>query len=302
MMPNLRHTAPKAPHPGSGFTLIELLIAMALGLLVVFAVGTVYVSTKQTFRVQDNNSRLQETGRFALEILGQQLRMAGYTDITGYPEARTTRSWRRRFRTLSIMGCQGGYMNALTSIQPSSCVADPNGNDSVLIQYQTLPDPTDPTAALVPYNAANGAGSDCLGQNPGGGGVLLTTNVYRVANGALSCMGRGAVGTWQPIFPGIEQMRVRFGVDSDRDQMVDAYLRPGNAYFNTVTNHDNIRSVEICLVVSSDEDKVTSGASQPIRDCDGATLNPTDGRIRRVFRSVYHLPNMISETVPTLRN
>lgn len=62
----------------AGVSLIELLIAMALGLLVVGAVGYVFLGSKQTFRTQEGLARLQEDARFAFEIISQDLRMAGF--------------------------------------------------------------------------------------------------------------------------------------------------------------------------------------------------------------------------------
>ena len=43
-----------------GFTLVELMVAMVLALLILAAIGGLYVSTKQTFRVQDNTSGIDE--------------------------------------------------------------------------------------------------------------------------------------------------------------------------------------------------------------------------------------------------
>jgi type IV pilus assembly protein PilW len=61
-----------------GLTLIELMIALAVGLLIVAALGYLFVGNRQAFRVQDSLARLQENGRYALEVLGQDLRQAGY--------------------------------------------------------------------------------------------------------------------------------------------------------------------------------------------------------------------------------
>ena len=62
----------------SGFTLVELMVALVLGLILTGGVINIYISSKQTYRMQDNQSRLQENGRFALQFLTKDLRMAGY--------------------------------------------------------------------------------------------------------------------------------------------------------------------------------------------------------------------------------
>ncbi len=71
-----------------GLTLIEVMIALGLGLLIVAALGYLFVGNRQAFRVQDSLARLQENGRYALEVLGQDLRMAGYigcAEVGGKP-------------------------------------------------------------------------------------------------------------------------------------------------------------------------------------------------------------------------
>jgi type IV pilus assembly protein PilW len=67
-----------------GFTLVELMIAMTLGLGTVAATGYIYLGTVKTYRAHDSMSRLQEGARFAFELMGKDLRMAG---TTGCPNA-----------------------------------------------------------------------------------------------------------------------------------------------------------------------------------------------------------------------
>ena len=67
-----------------GFTLVELMISMTLGLGTIAATGYIYLGTVKTSRAHDSMSRLQEGGRFAFELMGKDLRMAG---TTGCPNA-----------------------------------------------------------------------------------------------------------------------------------------------------------------------------------------------------------------------
>lgn len=62
----------------AGLTLVELLISIAVGLVVMVAFGYLYMGSRQSFRVQDSVARIQENGRYALEVIGQDLRVAGY--------------------------------------------------------------------------------------------------------------------------------------------------------------------------------------------------------------------------------
>ena len=61
-----------------GMTIVELMIAMVIGLIVLGAVSSVFISTRQTFRTTDSLSRIQESARFALEMMARDIRMAGY--------------------------------------------------------------------------------------------------------------------------------------------------------------------------------------------------------------------------------
>lgn len=65
-------------HGAGGFSLVELMVAMTLGLIVVGAVGYVYLGSRAAFRTTDNMSRMQESARYALDALSRDVRMAGY--------------------------------------------------------------------------------------------------------------------------------------------------------------------------------------------------------------------------------
>lgn len=62
----------------AGISLVEMMVALALGLLVTGVIGTVYLGSRQSYRVEEALSRIQENGRFALEVMGRDIRMAGY--------------------------------------------------------------------------------------------------------------------------------------------------------------------------------------------------------------------------------
>lgn len=61
-----------------GLSLVELLIAMVMGLTLAAGVIQVYVGNSQTERDQESRARMQENGRFAINFLAHELRMAGY--------------------------------------------------------------------------------------------------------------------------------------------------------------------------------------------------------------------------------
>jgi len=62
----------------SGFTLLELMIAIALSVILLNGVIQMFVSSKQSYRIADGLGRMQETARYALEVLAQDIRQAGF--------------------------------------------------------------------------------------------------------------------------------------------------------------------------------------------------------------------------------
>lgn len=70
-------------HYQKGLSLVELMISITLGLLLMTGVTQIFLSSKDTYRTQQASSRVQETGRLALEFISKDLRMAGFTGFRG---------------------------------------------------------------------------------------------------------------------------------------------------------------------------------------------------------------------------
>lgn len=61
-----------------GVSLIELMISMTLGLLIIIAIGYVYLGAKSSFNSQNAMATIQENARYAFEFIGSDVRMAGF--------------------------------------------------------------------------------------------------------------------------------------------------------------------------------------------------------------------------------
>lgn len=61
-----------------GLSLVELMISVALGLILMTGVMKIFVSSKVVFGTQQGLSRIQETGRLAIDFIARDVRMAGY--------------------------------------------------------------------------------------------------------------------------------------------------------------------------------------------------------------------------------
>jgi type IV pilus assembly protein PilW len=62
----------------SGLSLIELMISITLGLMLMLGVLNVFLGSKGAFVSQQAISRIQETGRFAIDYMNKEIRMAGF--------------------------------------------------------------------------------------------------------------------------------------------------------------------------------------------------------------------------------
>jgi type IV pilus assembly protein PilW len=74
----MRLRLPTRPRLQSGVTLIELMVALTLGLILTAAAIQVFVANKSTYRLTNALSQVQENGRYAMQQLAHDIRMAGY--------------------------------------------------------------------------------------------------------------------------------------------------------------------------------------------------------------------------------
>jgi type IV pilus assembly protein PilW len=61
-----------------GFSLVELMIALVITLILLGGISQIFLSSKKSFTVQDTLGRMQENGRFAVDMITADLRRAGY--------------------------------------------------------------------------------------------------------------------------------------------------------------------------------------------------------------------------------
>lgn len=248
----------------AGLTLLELMISLSLGLLLLTGIGTIYVGSNQTYRVQEQNARIQESGRYALDILGRSLRQAGYWNM---PIA--ANSTQAGFSGTVITGVDGG-------------AGTPPPADSVTVQYD-----------------APAGERDCEGANVAADMVLQAAIQLDAANRELECEsnndGTAAVDP-QPLVSNVEDLQFLYGVATGTDQSVNFYTAtPTLAQWNQVV------SVRACVLIRSEDQGITSSA-QNYLDCtnalagSGTLTAATDSRLRRAFVATFNLRNRVSNT------
>ncbi len=73
-----------------GLSLVELMISITIGLLILSALTTLFINQSKTRAELDKSNRLIDNGRYALEVLSDNLRLAGFYGESGLTESGTT--------------------------------------------------------------------------------------------------------------------------------------------------------------------------------------------------------------------
>lgn len=269
----ITHRVP--PKRQAGLTLVEIMVALTLGLIVLLAIGSIYLGSRQTYRVQEDNARLQEAGRYALEVVGRSIRQAGSdTEMTFNPVAIT-----------------------VECVPPACTAVDNNG---VVAATDTLR--TQFYAGREELSGGAWITRDCTGGVVASGAVPpnVVTNIFNLNGTDLRC--DGGVGGAQTLISDVEDFQVIYGIDTTGDQSADRYVAaPGN-WAQVVT-------ARICVLVRSANNGLTA-APQRFLNCAGAlgTVPATlvgggltdagagDLRLRRSFVATYNLRNRINAT------
>ena len=93
-----------------GIGLVEIMVALTLGLVSMGGVLQVFLSNKQTYRMQEAHARLQENGRFAMEKISRDIREAGYWGCASRSVSASLKT------TLNTLGTYQDYFYDFTRI------------------------------------------------------------------------------------------------------------------------------------------------------------------------------------------
>ena len=134
----------------NGASLIELMIASVLSVIIISGVLTLYANSQHTSRTQNYTRQIQENGRFALQIMGEDVRMAQYYGINLLPSTIDT-----SYTSSLSYGCGGtGWAtNVVQSVfaannsnpYSGNCISGSNYvlNSDVLVVRHAESDPLD---------------------------------------------------------------------------------------------------------------------------------------------------------------
>ena len=238
-----------------GMTLIEIMVALMLGAFLLAGVMQIFLSSKQTYRMQDNLSRMQENGRFAMEFITRDIRVADYKVC---------------FSDTSIGGEVSGTNNLGLNGSDRITVLQKDDACGVGISANTF-------SAITFSIQADAGGQPALFK------TTATGSTVPVATANLTAVGMFVT---QALVEGIENMQILYGEDTDADNTPDYYVDAA-----TVVDMNNVVSVRVSLLVTSIDDNLIPQPRTYIYN--GVSTTPIDRRIRKVFTSTIVLRNRL---------
>ncbi len=278
-------TATVLPGRSRGLTLIELMVAMALGLLLTAVIITMFTSAKASYRMQDGLTRIQEDGRVAVQLIGEEVRKAGFRKPV----------W-------------NDPLNGYSPVTAGSTNGASNGNDTLEFMYMSDTDCTgtvntniDPetTEPVADYKQVTFAVDN--------NGTLLWSCAFGSNPDNLAVQSAN-----QPVIDGVESFQVLYGVDTDfpPDFSINAwttadninpetsvcmqsqYLCEAGGLLNEMLDGVPV-AIKLALLIASPESAENTEISQTFNVLDvPVTVTDTSGLMRKVYSTTVTLRNM----------
>lgn len=282
-----------------GFTLVELMITLVLSLMITYAIAQVLISSNRSSVTSDGMSQSQETGRFVMSFLADQIRRAGLDSITN-----------DNVTAPAFVSCADPNMVALLDFGGTAgnhmCSFESNlGGDPAVNPGDRL------AIAWVPTVPAGGAADirDCTGT--GGYAVDdIILNVFWIerddASGmnSLFCQGHKFDGAAiilpsnppQAIANGVDSMHILYGeatqvLPLNKERNVTQYVHGGLPADGGVTNWDQVYAVKVSILTRSLTEVTNAVEQRRYVLLDAPTYNLTDAVNRQVFNSTFVVNN-----------
>lgn len=290
------HRSKERPGRQTGFTLIELLISITLGLVVIGALVVMYTAGSSATRNAQAQGQMNEDAQMALGVVTQELRQAGYNPLraAGAKNDLFQGGW-------GVFACDTGFVDSsLANVSALTC--NPAGSSSSLAVVAE----GDLNSGK---NTAGGLPMDCIGNGvaaAAGGYYVMQSRLY-IANNALTCRGSGDLAQAQVLAENIESMSLLFAVTEPtvpNSKVVLGYLTADQINNPTDVNlaalplqqrWDKVVAARVCVVVSSEnlvlQDMGTSGTKPSYQNCNDASVDINDRKLRRAYRTTVLLRN-----------
>jgi type IV pilus assembly protein PilW len=118
-------------------TLVEIMIALLIGAFLVGGIIQLFLNSKQSYRMTEGQSRLQENARFAIDLISQDIRMAGFRGCNSQSnltsQLNTPTSFLYNFN-IPLQGFESTSSTAWTPAIDASITTPDGGSDVITIR------------------------------------------------------------------------------------------------------------------------------------------------------------------------
>ena len=195
----------------AGLTIAELMVAMALGLAVLLASGSLLITSVRAHAAVMEASEMDDGGRYAVDALARAIRLAAHVDWAAHPAADPAAPARIAGLDASSLERTGA---GIDTVLPDEA----NGSDVLALRF--------PGSGAPPNG--DGATLDCAGfpvhRDEEGWSIFY---VARNAQGRaeLRCKYRGA-SNWSSdaVVGRVDSFQVLYGLDADGDGILNRYV------------------------------------------------------------------------------
>jgi type IV pilus assembly protein PilW len=252
-----------------GVTLIELMVALLIATVMIAGAVTVYSSSRSTYRTTEIAARLQETGRYALNMIEPDVRLAGFWGMMNGPDRVSNTVADASITSNCAAGWIGDASKAIAGIDAgawtglSGCPATNQGaNTDVLIIKRADSKIAPVNAARVQIQSTRISATVFKGSAiPSGYAASssetrdMVAKIYYISNSGtqFSLYRRTLAGSTmvnEEVIPGIQDLQVQFGVDTNNDGAADRYVNAGDV------GTSRVASVKLWLLVVSEDAEI----------------------------------------------
>lgn len=303
----------------AGFSMVELMIAVALGIILSWAILDVTLNSSRVSREVELTSEMVENGRYLTKLLNSELQLAGFfgrleeysSGATAQPDECTDLASADLIDGMTFPLWGDDDVSAGTT----TCNGDVllTGSDILLIRRADTT-AVNSTASLESDQhylqetvtafelETGGTGSFALTEKDGSGGTKVANireyhqdiyyvddeNVFKrlsLINGAYSP---------EPLVEGVDDFQVVYGIDRSGDGIPNA--DGGNAAFvelpASAAEWENVVSVKVFLLLSSTSNAPGLSDSKTYAYADKSGITFSDSKKRRLFSTVSRLTNV----------
>lgn len=156
-----------------GLSLVELMVAMALSLLLMLGVMQIFLSSKQTYSTNVALSRVQESGRFALDFLARDIRNAGYKgECLGTPNN-------------LLNEASSAYSSELFDLNVAIMGWDENVSPAPAAKITGIANRTAGTDMILIKHAAQASGATATGATPANSNTISVNTASTIPNDSI---------------------------------------------------------------------------------------------------------------------